>query len=76
MFDEWPAYTQIEKGIRELNGTNKTFVTWGADDGCYMSIGGGKSGKYIVNITLDKVSFHNLVAPSKPDALEKLVVGE
>jgi len=41
-----------------------------------MSIGGGKSGKYIVNITCDKVSFHNLVAPSKPDALEKLVVGE
>ena len=41
-----------------------------------MSIGGGKSGKYIVNITGDKVSFHNLVAPSKPDALEKLVVGE
>ena len=41
-----------------------------------MSIGGGKSGKYIVNITGDKVSFHNLVAPSKPEALEKLVVGE
>jgi len=41
-----------------------------------MSIGGGKLGKYIVNITCDKVSFHNLVAPSKPDALEKLVVGE
>jgi len=40
-----------------------------------MSIGGGKSGKYIVNITCDKVSFHNLVAPSKPEALEKLVVG-
>ena len=30
----------------------------------------------IFNITFDKVSFHNLVAPSKPDALEKLVVGE
>lgn len=41
-----------------------------------MSIGGGESGKYIVNITFDKVSFHNLVAPSKPDAIEKLVVGE
>lgn len=76
MFHELAAYRQIEKGIGELNGTNKTFVTLGADDGCYMSIGGGKSGKYIVNITGDKVSFHNLVAPSKPDALEKLVVGE
>ena len=30
----------------------------------------------IFNITFDKVSFHNLVAPSKPEALEKLVVGE
>jgi len=40
-----------------------------------MSIGGGESGKYIVNITFDNVSFHNLVDPSKPDAIEKLVVG-
>ncbi|MEG3969184.1 hypothetical protein QUA00_16410 [Microcoleus sp. T2B6] len=48
----------------------------GADDECYMSIGGGESDKYIVNITFDKVSFHNLVVPSKTDAIEKLVVGE
>ena len=41
-----------------------------------MSIGSGESGKYIVNITFDKVSFHNLVVPSKPDAIENLVVGE
>jgi len=41
-----------------------------------MSIGGGESSKYIVNITFDKVSFHNLVVPSKTDAIEKLVVGE
>jgi hypothetical protein len=41
-----------------------------------MSIGGGESGKYIFHITFDKVSFHNLVAPSKLDAIEKLVVGE
>jgi hypothetical protein len=41
-----------------------------------MSIGGGESGKYIVNITFDKVSFDNLVVPSQSDAIEKLVVGE
>ena len=76
MFDERAAYRQIEQGIRELNGTTKTKVTLGADDECYMSIGGGESGKYIVNITFDNVSFHNLVVPSKPDAIEKLVVGE
>ena len=76
MFDELGAYRQIEKGICELNGTSKTLVALGADDECYMSIGGGESGKYIVNITFDNVSFHNLVDPSKPDAIEKLVVGE
>ncbi len=76
MFDERAAYRQIEQGLHELNGTTKTLVTLGADDECYMSIGGGESGKYIVNITFNKVSFHNLVVPSKPDAIEKLVVGE
>ena len=76
MFDERAAYRQIEQGIRELNGTTKTFVTLGADNECYMSIGDGESGKYMVNITCDKVSFHNLVVPSKPDAIENLVVGE
>ena len=76
MLDERSAYRQIEKGIRELDGKSKILVTLGADDERYMSIGGGGSGKYIVNITFDKVSFHNLVAPSKPDAIEKLVVGE
>jgi hypothetical protein len=76
VFDERAAYRQIEQDLRELNGTTKTLVTLGADDECYMSIGGGESGKYIVNITFDKVSFHNLVVPSKPDAIEKLVVGE
>ena len=75
MFDERAAYRQIEQGIRELNVTTKTLVTLGADDECYMSIGGGESGKYIVNVTFDNVRFHNLVYPSKPDAIEKLVVG-
>jgi len=75
VFDERAAYRQIKQGIRELNGTSKTFVTLGADDGCYMSSGGGESDQYIVNITLDKVSFHNLVVLSKPEAREKLVVG-
>ena len=76
MFDERAAYRQIKQGIRELNGTTKTLVTLGADDECYMSIGSGESGKYIVNINGDKVRFHNLVVPSKPEAIEKLVLGE
>ncbi|MEG4116921.1 Imm1 family immunity protein [Microcoleus sp. N9_B4] len=72
---ESPTWSQIEQAIRELNGKTKTLVTLGADDECYMSIGGGESGKYIVNVTFDNVSFHNLVDPSKPDAIEKLVIG-
>ena len=70
-----PTWSQIEKAIRELDGKSKTLVTLGVDDECYMSIGGGESGKYIVNVTFDNVSFHNLVEPSKPDAIDKLVVG-
>ncbi|WP_373536254.1 Imm1 family immunity protein [Microcoleus sp.] len=72
---ENPTWSQIKQAIRELDGKSKTLVTFGADDECYMSIGGGELGKYIVNITFDNVSFHNLVVPSKPDAIEKLVVG-
>lgn len=72
---ESPTWSQIEQAIRELDGKSKTLVTLGADDECYMSIGGGESGKYIVNVTFDNVRFHNLVEPSKPDAIEKLVVG-
>ncbi len=72
---ESPTWSQIEQAIRELDGKSKTLVTLGVDDECYMSIGGGESGKYIVNVTFDNVSFYNLVDPSKPDAIEKLVVG-
>lgn len=72
---ESPTWSQIEQAIRELDGKSKTLVTLGADDECYMSIGGGEFGKYIVNVTLDNVSFHNLVEPSKPDTIEKLVIG-
>ena len=71
---ESPTWSQIEQAIRELDRKSKTLVTLGADDECYMSIGGGESGKYIVNVTFDNVRFHNLVEPSKPDAIEKLVV--
>ncbi|MEG4814396.1 hypothetical protein [Microcoleus sp. K5-D4] len=70
-----PNWSPIEQGIRDLNVTTKNLVTLGADDECYMSIGGGESGKYIVNVTFDNVRFPNLVYPSKLDAIEKLVVG-
>ena len=74
-FIENPDWNQIEAAIRELNGKSKTLVTLGVDDEAYMTIGGGESGNYVVSVTFDNMSFHNLVDLSKPDATEKLVVG-
>ena len=68
-------WSQIETAIRELDGKSKTLVTLGADDETYMTIGGGESRKYVVSVTFDNISFHNLVDLSKPDETEKLVVG-
>lgn len=72
---ENPSWIEIEQAIRELNGKSQTLVTLGADDETYMTIGGGEAGKYIVNVTFDNISFTNLVDLSKPEKLEKLVVG-
>ena len=72
---ENPDWNQIEAAIRELDGKSRTLVTLAADDETYMTIGGGESGKYVVSVTFDNLSFHNLVDLSKPDETEKLVVG-
>jgi hypothetical protein len=60
-FIENPTWQQIESAICQLNGTTQTLVTLGADEETYMSIGGGQAGKYIVNVTLDGMTFLNLV---------------
>ncbi len=70
-----PNWRQIETAIRELDGKSKTLVTLGAEDDTYMSIGGGESGKYVVTVTFDNINFQNLIDSTKPDKLEKLVVG-
>jgi hypothetical protein len=70
-----PDWSQIEAAIRELDGKSKTLVTLGADDETYMAIGGGESGKYVICVTFDNISFYNLVDLSKSDEIEKLVVG-
>ncbi|MBD1809284.1 hypothetical protein H6F98_28060 [Microcoleus sp. FACHB-SPT15] len=74
-FIENPDWNQIEAAIRELDGKSKTLVTLGVDDEAYMTIGGGESGNYVVSVTFNNMSFHNLVDLSKPDATEKLVIG-
>jgi hypothetical protein len=70
-----PHWSQIEVAIRKLDGKSKTLVTLGIDDETYMMIGGDGAGKYIVSVTFDNISFHNLIDLSKPDETEKLVVG-
>lgn len=72
---ENPIWQQIESAICELNGTTQTLVTLGVDEESYMSIGGGEAGKYIVNVTLDGMTFYNLVDRSVSEQIEKLIVG-
>jgi hypothetical protein len=60
-FIENPNWQQIETAIRDLDGNTKTLVSLKADDGSYMMIGGGNSGKYIVTATLDNEVFHSLL---------------
>ena len=74
-FIENPNWSQIEAAIHELDGKSKTLVTLGVDEDTYMMFGSGESGKYVVSVTFDNISFHNLVDLSKPDTTEKLVVG-
>ncbi|BAZ10071.1 hypothetical protein NIES4071_18850 [Calothrix sp. NIES-4071] len=69
-----PNWDQIEAAIRELDGANHTLVTLGADEETYMSIGGG-AGKYVVTVTFDNLDFYMLVDSSKPNDIEKLVIG-
>lgn len=74
-FIENPNWSQIEAAIRELDGKSKTLVTLGADEDTYMTIGGGESEKFVVSVTFDNISFHNLVDLSKQNGTEKLIVG-
>jgi hypothetical protein len=74
-FIENPNWQQIETAIRDLDGNTKTLVSLKADDGSYMMIGGGNSGKYIVTATLDNEVFHSLLRQvyeiSKSDVYHK-----
>lgn len=72
---ENPGWQQIESAICQLNGTTQTLVTLGVDEETYMSIGGGEAGKYIVNVTLNGMTFYNLVDRSSSEFIERLVVG-
>ncbi len=74
-FIENPTWQQIEAAICELDGKTQTLVTLGADEDTYMSIGGGETGKYIVNVTFDNMTFYSLADRSQPEQIEELVIG-
>lgn len=42
---------------------------------CYLSVGGGRDGKYIVRATFDNETFHHLIDPSRTGGDERLLVG-
>jgi Immunity protein Imm1 len=72
---ENPNWTEIKTAISELDGDSKTLVTIAIDDEKYLTIGGGKSGQYVVAVTFDNITFYNLVNPRKSPAIQKLIIG-
>ncbi len=68
------SWQEIESAIRELDGHHKTLVTLETDSETHMAVGGGQ-GKYVVYLTFDNESFHNLVDPFKSDIEESVIVG-
>ncbi len=58
-----PSAQQIKDAIVRLDGVERTVVTIDAEDEGYLSIGGGRDGRYIVSGTTNDYTFHNLVEP-------------
>jgi len=53
-----PRWTDIELAIRQLNGDDRTLVSFGSGTpASHMAIGGGRDGKYIVYATHDNITF-------------------
>jgi hypothetical protein len=70
-----PTWEQVEATIRGLDGEKQTLVTLNADENCYIMIGGGQKGKYVVITTHDNVVFYNLTAQPEQKGQVVLVVG-
>jgi hypothetical protein len=68
------SWQEIESAIRKLDGHHKTLITLETDSETHMAVGGG-AGKYVVYLTFDNESFHDLVDPSKLDMDEFVIVG-
>lgn len=75
---ENPTWENVKNMILNLDGWNRTLVTFGNyDEGYYMAIGGGKNGEYIAYVSYDDEEkiFHLVNQNGSKKELVELVVG-
>jgi len=73
---ERPAWNDIEKAIRRLDGNTCSLLVLGIGDPVpHMAIGGGDAGKYTVYVTPDNWTFHSLVNSHAQAGRSYLVAG-
>ncbi len=71
-----PRWTDIELAIRQLNGDDRTLVSFGSGTPApHMAIGGGRDGKYIVYATHDNITFYMMVGNDKSEGKVVFVAG-
>ncbi len=71
-----PRWTDIELAIRQLNGDERTLVSFGSGTPApHMAIGGGRDGKYIVYATDDNITFYTMVGTDRSEGKVVFVAG-
>lgn len=68
------ALDDVAKAIAMLDGVSRTLVTLEVDDDHHMGIGGGHE-QYVVYMTVDNLSFKNLVRADAEGPLVTLMCG-
>ena len=63
-----PNWADIEMAIRELDGSDRTLVSFGSNTPApHMAIGGGSEGRYIVYATHDNITFYTMVGTDRSE---------
>lgn len=71
-----PRWADIELAIRQLNGDDRTVVSFGSGTPApHMAIGGGRGGKYIVYATHDNITFYTMVGADRSEDKVVFVAG-
>jgi hypothetical protein len=61
-----PSWPDIENAIRQLNGNDRSLVSFRSGIPVpHMAIGGGSNGKYIVYATHDNITFYTMAGADK-----------